>query len=140
MWDHRKRSILLWTPFIWILASTWWLKRLRKQQAVRAFEARERLLLQGEHAAEPDQPPHEEASADAHREHGYLWHDPEVVQPLLISFVSISRQVVLWFWMLNFISNEFAYLYCQGHTGTCIVLINSSTQRHRARNSSGDVS
>ena len=119
MWDRQKRALLLWVPIIWILGTTFWLRRLRRAQAMRVFEARERLLLQGEDVdAHPDNNKEENAGYNAERGPQYKLHHSEVMQPLLITVVSLSRKIVLWVLVLNMISNEIAYLYCKGHTGT----------------------
>lgn len=119
MWDRRKRILLLWSPIIWIIGTTLWLRRLKKAQAVRVFEARERLLLQGEDVALNPVPPNDEENKFEHQdESSYGWASSEVMQPLLISIVSFSRALVIWLFVMNLISNEIGYLYCRGHTGT----------------------
>lgn len=138
MWDRRKRSLLLWCPIIWILGTTLWLKRLRRAQAERVFEARERLLLQGDDAAlNPELPPGENHKYDERREGIQGWADTEVMQPLLISLVSLSRKIVLYLFVFNLISNEIAYLYCNGHTGTVYIHF-SIVQALKSRNNVSD--
>jgi hypothetical protein len=90
---------------------------LRQAQAVRVFEARERLLLQGEDVVlNPEAGEAENHKYDARREGASGWADTEVMQPLLISLVSLSRKIVIYLLVFNLISNELAYLYCNGHT------------------------
>lgn len=119
MWDRRRRALLLWSPIAWVIATTFWLKRLKRARAVRAFEARERFLLQSEDVGlNPEVQGEENEAFDVNGPQNYKLHDSEVMQPLLISIVSLSRTIAAWFLVLNLISNEIASLYCNGHTGT----------------------
>lgn len=103
---------------------------------MRVFEARERLLLQGDDAI-LDHEGQKEGNEryNAPREPHYKLHDSEVMQPLLISVVSLSRKIVLWIFVLNMISNEIAYLYCKGHTGTLQLLFSAQPTTKSRTNS-----
>ena len=85
---------------------------------MRAFEARERFLLQSDDGIlHPEGQKEENGGYNGAREPQYKLHDSEVMQPLLITVVALSRKIVIWLLVVNMISNEIAYLYCKGHTG-----------------------
>lgn len=119
MWNPKYRSVLLWGPLAWFIGVSYWIRHLRKNQELSAFQARERLLLE-QIPVENDNQVAENPTNDLNirlprAESLDQWAD---IQPLLISTLRILRLITFCLWVSNLVSIEIADLYCEGHTGT----------------------
>lgn len=128
MWEPKKKKLLLWLPILWFILSSFWLRRLKKLHQIKAFNARQKLIIQGNKPSIYEDLSENESPHISNSNMFDSQEKEENIRPLLITMVLYLRKISIWLWVIHLISIEISDLYCDGHTGIVFFIIKKLTR------------